>query len=163
MVHAIAESLITRFFQSCFRLGCTHPSRSVSGFDPVQFFQGHRWAIRQNPNRLVSNTSTSFKLGFNTSVLFRRYCNCGVFNFKRRDNCFKCSASREESEKGGEGSDEISNILTKSKNRFIRKRRLIKRFILNRNHVQESGCIDKRGKGAHSAARKDPRTSVENI
>jgi RNA-binding protein 5/10 len=42
------------------------------------------------------------------------YCNCGVFNFKRRDNCFKCSASREESEKGGEGSDEISNILTKS-------------------------------------------------
>lgn len=43
------------------------------------------------------------------------YCNCGVFNFKRRDNCFKCSASREESEKGGEGSDEISNILTKSK------------------------------------------------
>ncbi|CRL01481.1 CLUMA_CG014238, isoform A [Clunio marinus] len=41
------------------------------------------------------------------------YCNCGVFNFKRRDNCFKCSASREESEKGGEGSDEISNILTK--------------------------------------------------
>lgn len=42
------------------------------------------------------------------------YCNCGVFNFKRRENCFKCSASREESEKGGEGSDEISNILTKS-------------------------------------------------
>lgn len=40
---------------------------------------------------------------------------CGVFNFKRRDNCFKCYASREESEKGGEGSDEISNILTKSK------------------------------------------------
>ncbi|CAO1355886.1 unnamed protein product [Diamesa hyperborea] len=38
---------------------------------------------------------------------------CGVFNFKRRDNCFKCYASREESEKGGEGSDEISNILTK--------------------------------------------------
>jgi RNA-binding protein 5/10 len=42
------------------------------------------------------------------------FCNCGVFNFKRRDNCFKCSASREESEKGGEGSDQISNILTKS-------------------------------------------------
>ena len=40
---------------------------------------------------------------------------CGVFNFKRRENCFKCYASREESEKGGEGSDEISNILTKSK------------------------------------------------
>ncbi|KAL5281882.1 RBM5 family protein [Megaselia abdita] len=42
------------------------------------------------------------------------YCaKCGVFNFKRRDNCFKCYASREESEKGGEGSDEVSNILTK--------------------------------------------------
>ncbi|XP_037024190.1 RNA-binding protein 5-like isoform X3 [Bradysia coprophila] len=42
------------------------------------------------------------------------YCaKCGVFNFKRRENCFKCYASREESEKGGEGSDEVSNILTK--------------------------------------------------
>lgn len=42
------------------------------------------------------------------------YCaKCGVFNFKRRENCFKCFASREESEKGGEGSDEISSILTK--------------------------------------------------
>jgi hypothetical protein len=41
------------------------------------------------------------------------YCGrCGIFNFKRRDNCFKCSASREES--GSEGFDEISNILTKS-------------------------------------------------
>lgn len=39
-----------------------------------------------------------------------------MFNFKRRDNCFKCYASREESERGGEGSDEISNILTKSIN-----------------------------------------------
>lgn len=48
-------------------------------------------------------------------VLTDWYCaKCGVFNFKRRDNCFKCSASREESEKGGEGSDEVSNILTKS-------------------------------------------------
>jgi RNA-binding protein 5/10 len=36
-----------------------------------------------------------------------------VFNFKRRAECFKCSASREES--GSEGFDEISPILTKSK------------------------------------------------
>lgn len=43
------------------------------------------------------------------------YFQCGVFNFKRRENCFKCNASREESEKGGEGSDEVSSILTKSK------------------------------------------------
>lgn len=49
------------------------------------------------------------------------YCGkCGVFNFKRRENCFKCYASREESEKGGEGSDEVSNILTKSENIEVR-------------------------------------------
>lgn len=43
------------------------------------------------------------------------YCaKCLVFNFRRRENCFKCFASREESERGGEGSDEISNVLTKS-------------------------------------------------
>jgi hypothetical protein len=46
---------------------------------------------------------------------------CGVFNFKRRDNCFKCYASREESEKGGEGSDEVSSILTKSNNFILIK------------------------------------------
>lgn len=40
---------------------------------------------------------------------------CGVFNFKRRDSCYKCSASREESEKGGEGHDEVSTVLTKSR------------------------------------------------
>lgn len=44
------------------------------------------------------------------------YCSkCLVFNFKRRENCFKCYASREESEKGGDGWDEISNVLTKSR------------------------------------------------
>lgn len=43
------------------------------------------------------------------------YCSkCLVFNFKRRENCFKCYASREESERGGDGWDEISNALTKS-------------------------------------------------
>ncbi|CAG9798585.1 unnamed protein product [Chironomus riparius] len=40
------------------------------------------------------------------------YCGkCGVFNFKRRENCFKCNASRQES--GSEGFDEISTVLTK--------------------------------------------------
>ncbi|XP_043466496.1 RNA-binding protein 5-like [Leptopilina heterotoma] len=34
---------------------------------------------------------------------------CGAHNFKRRETCFKCSASRAESEEGGEGSDEISS------------------------------------------------------
>lgn len=39
---------------------------------------------------------------------------CGAQNFKRRDNCFKCHASRMESEEGGSGSDEICNYATKS-------------------------------------------------
>uniref|UniRef100_A0A182T1W3 RanBP2-type domain-containing protein n=1 Tax=Anopheles maculatus TaxID=74869 RepID=A0A182T1W3_9DIPT len=42
------------------------------------------------------------------------YCaKCYAFNFRRRENCFKCHASREDSEIGGDGSDEMSNILTK--------------------------------------------------
>ncbi|XP_057655336.1 RNA-binding protein 5-like isoform X1 [Diorhabda carinulata] len=39
---------------------------------------------------------------------------CGAQNFKRRDNCFKCHASRTESEEGGSGSDEICNYATKT-------------------------------------------------
>jgi hypothetical protein len=52
--------------------------------------------------------------GQHEKILTDWYCNCGGFNFKRRENCFKCGASRVESENGGEGSDEVSNILTKS-------------------------------------------------
>ncbi|GLH02559.1 RNA-binding protein 10 [Gryllus bimaculatus] len=33
---------------------------------------------------------------------------CGAHNFKRRDTCFKCHASRQVSDEGGEGSDEVS-------------------------------------------------------
>lgn len=39
---------------------------------------------------------------------------CGAQNFKRRDNCFKCHASRMESEEGGSGSDEICSYATKT-------------------------------------------------
>ncbi|XP_060515773.1 RNA-binding protein 5-like [Cylas formicarius] len=39
---------------------------------------------------------------------------CGAQNFKRRDNCFKCHASRTESEEGGSGSDEICSYATKT-------------------------------------------------
>lgn len=50
------------------------------------------------------------------------YCGkCGVFNFKRRENCFKCNASRQES--GSEGFDEISTVLTKSKFAFKQLKR----------------------------------------
>ncbi|KAH7976030.1 hypothetical protein HPB52_008276 [Rhipicephalus sanguineus] len=39
---------------------------------------------------------------------------CGVNNFRRRDSCFKCSASREEAEASGtgDGYDEISSVPT---------------------------------------------------
>lgn len=39
---------------------------------------------------------------------------CGAQNFRRRDNCFKCHASRMESEEGGSGSDEICTYATKT-------------------------------------------------
>ncbi|XP_076261481.1 RNA-binding protein 5-like isoform X2 [Rhynchophorus ferrugineus] len=39
---------------------------------------------------------------------------CGAQNFKRRDNCFMCHASRTESEEGGSGSDETCNYTTKT-------------------------------------------------
>lgn len=39
---------------------------------------------------------------------------CGAQNFKRRELCFKCHASRMESEEGGSGSDEICNYTTKT-------------------------------------------------
>lgn len=60
-----------------------------------------------------------------------------MFNFKRRDSCFKCYASREESERGGEGSDEISNILTKSINienilKFIKKKIQLQNSFINK-------------------------------
>lgn len=69
------------------------------------------------------------------------YCGkCGVFNFKRRDNCFKCNASREES--GSEGFDEISNILTKSNMIFFTQYSIdlliiifLSSFFFCRNHV----------------------------
>ncbi|CAN8006629.1 unnamed protein product [Ixodes pacificus] len=39
---------------------------------------------------------------------------CGVNNFRRRDNCFKCSAAREDAEipNSGDGFDEISSVPT---------------------------------------------------
>lgn len=40
--------------------------------------------------------------------MFTFFFQCGAHNFKRRETCFKCSASRAESEEGGEGSDEVS-------------------------------------------------------
>ncbi|KAJ6648831.1 RNA-binding protein 5 [Pseudolycoriella hygida] len=68
----------------------------------------------QDQYRSVMQYSVSREPLGKEKVVTDWYCaKCGVFNFKRRENCFKCYASREESEKGGEGSDEVSNILTK--------------------------------------------------
>ncbi|KFB38041.1 AGAP008577-PA-like protein [Anopheles sinensis] len=67
----------------------------------VLVFNGHH-AIMQYTFSMPSKSQTDW------------YCaKCYAFNFKRRENCFKCHASREDSEIGGDGSDEMSNILTK--------------------------------------------------
>uniref|UniRef100_A0A182NTB3 RNA-binding protein 5 n=1 Tax=Anopheles dirus TaxID=7168 RepID=A0A182NTB3_9DIPT len=67
----------------------------------VLVFNGHH-AVMQYTFSMPSKFQTDW------------YCaKCYAFNFKRRENCFKCHASREDSEIGGDGSDEMSNILTK--------------------------------------------------
>lgn len=63
-----------------------------------------RQACRSNSSLLATRSD---KFGDNL-------LQCGGQNFKRRDNCFKCQASRMESEEGGSGSDEICNYATKS-------------------------------------------------
>ncbi|XP_058125553.1 RNA-binding protein 5-B-like [Anopheles ziemanni] len=67
----------------------------------VLVFNGHH-AVMQYTFSMPSKSQTDW------------YCaKCYAFNFKRRENCFKCHGSREDSEMGGDGSDEMSNILTK--------------------------------------------------
>ncbi|CAD7086141.1 unnamed protein product [Hermetia illucens] len=78
----------------------------------MEYKQGN--LMLQDHYRAVMQYSHSKEPLAKERILSDWYCaKCGVFNFKRRENCFKCYASREESEKGGEGSDEVSNILTK--------------------------------------------------
>lgn len=120
------HQLLIQLCFSSFRFsmaGRAHNPRSISSYHAVQCIKRiiRTW---KNFNGLVLCKGT---VHLNISywiILFSRLdfnfwfpffnSQCGVFNFKRRDNCFKCTASREESEKGGEGSDEVSNILTKS-------------------------------------------------
>lgn len=56
-----------------------------------------------------SDKPTSYKLSADWFCI-----KCAAQNFKRRDNCFKCHASRTESEEGGSGSDEVCNYVTKT-------------------------------------------------
>lgn len=63
---------------------------------------------------------------------------CGGFNFRRRRTCFKCFASRDDSSYGGEGSDEISNILTKS----IQILKILFHLFL-RTIFQNTSCLSK--------------------
>jgi hypothetical protein len=97
------------------------------------------------------------------------YCGkCGVFNFKRRDNCFKCNASREES--GSEGFDEISSILTKSKLNIKKREKyisclffknalkinsLLKFDIIFRNYATKLRCTYNRRESSSRAAREN--------
>lgn len=54
------------------------------------------------------------KIKYINGKKYRFSLKCGAQNFKRRYNCFKCHASRMESEEGGSGSDEICTYATKS-------------------------------------------------
>ena len=40
---------------------------------------------------------------------------CGVQNFRRRDQCFKCGGPKTDIDAGGEGADEVSPHPTNSK------------------------------------------------
>ncbi|CAG9816598.1 unnamed protein product [Phaedon cochleariae] len=63
---------------------------------------------------IPKDMSTSEKLPTHKASADWFCIKCGAQNFKRRDNCFKCHASRTESEEGGSGSDEICNYTTKT-------------------------------------------------
>lgn len=73
--------------------------------------RSHSSAFRVRAYRpaLASVTNSSIHYLITLTVCFHDYdfFQCAAHNFKRRDACFKCHASRQESE-GGEGSAEVS-------------------------------------------------------
>uniref|UniRef100_A0A182P4J4 Rna-binding protein 5 n=1 Tax=Anopheles epiroticus TaxID=199890 RepID=A0A182P4J4_9DIPT len=81
-----------------------------TGKQKLLIWQTHKGVLVFNGQHAVMQYTFSMPSKFQTDW----YCaKCYAFNFKRRENCFKCHASREDSEIGGDGSDEMSNILTK--------------------------------------------------
>ena len=45
---------------------------------------------------------------------------CGVQNFRRRDQCFKCAGPKTDIDASGEGADEVSPHPTNSKFKFLK-------------------------------------------
>ena len=45
---------------------------------------------------------------------------CGVQNFRRRDQCFKCAGPKTDIDASGEGADEVSPHPTNSKFQFLK-------------------------------------------
>ncbi|XP_035912899.1 RNA-binding protein 5-B-like isoform X1 [Anopheles stephensi] len=89
------------------------------GFAFVEFRteeEATRWICYKQGVLVFNGQHAVMQYTFSMPTKFQTdwYCaKCYAFNFRRRENCFKCHASREDSEIGGDGSDEMSNILTK--------------------------------------------------
>lgn len=113
------------------RLVRTKDTGISRGFAFVEFStleEATRWMdlkegvlILQNQYRAIMQysipkaTSQVSDIAPSQKAAFDWFCaKCGAQNFKRRENCFKCFASRTESEEGGSGSDEVSEYVTKT-------------------------------------------------
>ncbi|XP_023159056.1 RNA-binding protein 10 [Ceratitis capitata] len=114
--------LIQQGMTASIRLIRKRPTGASRGFAFVEFStidEAARWmeltqGTIQLPDQSIANLQYSVSPKQKANATDWHCGKCGVLNFKRRFLCFKCYASREDSEKIGEGSDEVSNILTKS-------------------------------------------------
>uniref|UniRef100_A0A034V654 RNA-binding protein 10 n=1 Tax=Bactrocera dorsalis TaxID=27457 RepID=A0A034V654_BACDO len=114
--------LIQQGMTASIRLIRKRPTGASRGFAFVEFStidEAARWmeltqGSIQLPDQSCANLQYSVSPKQKGNATEWHCSKCGVLNFKRRFVCFKCYASREDSEKIGEGSEEVSNILTKS-------------------------------------------------
>ncbi|XP_017480858.1 PREDICTED: RNA-binding protein 5-B isoform X1 [Rhagoletis zephyria] len=113
--------LIQQGMTASIRLIRKRQTGASRGFAFVEFStidEAARWmeltqGSLQLPDQSCANLQYSVSPKQKVNVTDWHCFKCGVLNFKRRDICFKCYASRGDSEKIGEGSEEVSNILTK--------------------------------------------------
>ncbi|XP_039949404.1 RNA-binding protein 5-A-like [Bactrocera tryoni] len=113
--------LIQQGMTASIRLIRKRPTGASRGFAFVEFStidEAARWmeltqGSIQLPDQSCANLQYSVSPKQKGNATEWHCSKCGVLNFKRRFVCFKCFASREDSEKIGEGSEEVSNILTK--------------------------------------------------
>ncbi|XP_049533768.1 RNA-binding protein 5-B-like [Anopheles darlingi] len=123
-------------------------TRWICNKQGVLVFNGYH-AVMQYTFSMPSKMSTDW------------FCSkCYAFNFKRRENCFKCHASRKGSEIGGDGSDEMSNILT--------KKIMLRNLDVLTNEESVLGVMQKRlsaelvGKISKVVICRDPLTSISH-